>query len=193
MAAGLQGVGKAGLRDREVLVRQEGEIHRFRRAMYEWSDSVVRAGAIFTPCSSIFADLYIWIVERSRATTLASTMQDRWRLSTIRGARWRSALLVVALAGSCDRAARAQSAALHPVSGPASSVDVVLGDASGRFAAPGYFRSAPAPFDFAYYAAREGRPDPSGIVVDEFRVVPRLTVDEAVNSNVFAKSNHAKT
>ncbi|MBI3517339.1 MAG: outer membrane beta-barrel protein [Proteobacteria bacterium] len=102
-------------------------------------------------------------------------------------------LIAVLIAGGGAQEARAQSAALHPVSGPASSVDVVLGDASGRFAAPGYFRQAPPPLDFAYYAGREGRPDDSGITVDDFRVAPRLTVDETFNSNVFAKSSHPKS
>jgi len=86
----------------------------------------------------------------------------------------------------------AQSAALQPVNLPASSIDAALGDPSSRFAAPGYFRQAPTPLDFGYYAAREGRPNSSGIDVENFRVTPRLVVDEAYNDNVYANPSHQK-
>src|SRR5256885_1595638 len=81
------------------------------------------------------------------------------------------------------RAARAQSAAFSPVNLPASSAGIALGDPSGRFAAPGYFRQAPAPLDFGYYAAREGRAGASGMQFGDLQVLPQLLLDESYNSN----------
>jgi hypothetical protein len=86
----------------------------------------------------------------------------------------------------------AQSAALLPTKVPPSATDLALGDPSGRFAEPGYFRQAPAPLDFQYYAAREGRGQAAGTIVGGFLVLPRLDIDNAYNNNVFAKSSHEK-
>jgi hypothetical protein len=85
-----------------------------------------------------------------------------------------------------------QSAALHPANPPASATELALGDVSGRFAAPGYFRGAPVPLDFSYYDAREGRTEALGTTVGDFLVLPRVDVGEAYNDNTFAKSSHAK-
>ena len=86
-----------------------------------------------------------------------------------------------------------QSVALQPVKFPASATELALGDPSGRFAAPGYFRTAPVPLDFSYYAAREGRPQAPGTVVDDFLVLPRVDVSEVYNDNIFAQPGHAKS
>jgi hypothetical protein len=98
----------------------------------------------------------------------------------------------IALFAACGSAALAQSAALHPANLPASSVDAALGDPSSRFGAPGYFLQAPPPLDFGYYTAREARPESFGIDVEGFRVAPRLSVDQAYNSNVYANPSHQK-
>src|SRR4029077_5920988 len=75
---------------------------------------------------------------------------------------------------------------------PASTTGLALGDPSGRFAAPGYFRQAPSPFGFQYYGAREGRSSTLGTVAGDFLILPSLDIDEAYNDNVFAKPSHQK-
>src|SRR5579871_6094627 len=88
--------------------------------------------------------------------------------------------------------AASQSALLQPAKQPPSTTDLALGDWAGRFAAPGYFKGAPPPLDFTYYAAREGRRATTGIVAGDFLILPRLDLDMAYDDNIFAKPSQLK-
>jgi hypothetical protein len=171
-----------------MLVDQEGEMHRSRSSFSRAAVIAVLASQ-FSKSKHIFTyDSLSFSFKNIIISGVAHRIR-RWRVWLGLG---RFALSIAVLGMSGVDAAQAQSAALRPVNPPASAVDAALGDPSSRFASPGYFRQAPSPLDFGYYAAREGRPDSSGIDVENFRVAPRLLVDEAYNNNVYAHSSHQK-